>query len=94
MLEALENKKIIVRTRAVTDRVVQVQVRDFGPGIAEKDRARIFEPFYTTKQSGLGMGLALTRSIIETHGGRITIASKPGAGTTSSFDLPTATADE
>jgi PAS domain S-box-containing protein len=90
MSEALENKKIIVGTRAATDRVVQVEVRDFGPGIEETDLARIFEPFYTTKQSGMGMGLALSRSIIETHGGRIMIASNPGAGTTSSFDLPTA----
>ena len=94
MLEASENKKIIVRTRAATDRVVQVEVRDFGPGIEETDLARIFEPFYTTKQSGLGMGLALSRSIIETHGGRIMIVSNTGVGTTSSFDLPTAGATD
>jgi PAS domain S-box-containing protein len=90
MLNCSENKKIIVRTDAATDRVVQVKVRDFGPGIEETDLARIFEPFYTTKQSGMGMGLALSRSIIEAHGGRIMIASNPDAGTTSSFDLPTA----
>jgi len=61
-------------------------VRDCGTGL--KDPDRIFEAFFTTKESGLGMGLAICRSIVEAHRGRLWAAPGEGVGTTFSFTLP------
>ncbi|MDQ7051759.1 MAG: ATP-binding protein [candidate division KSB1 bacterium] len=66
---------------------VKVSVADNGPGVSG-DPEKIFEPFYTTKTSGSGLGLAITRQIIEKHGGKISIHSHPGEGTTVTFFLP------
>ena len=88
MLDASENRKIIVQTRRDGNKGVQVAVRDFGPGIGEKELGRLFEPFFTTKRSGLGMGLSLSRSIIEAHGGHIRAENNPDKGATFYFDLP------
>jgi len=83
-----ENRKIILQTRPVDHGVVQVAVRDFGPGIEKKELDRIFDPFFTTKRSGLGMGLSISRSIIEAHGGRIWVANNPDKGVTFYFEIP------
>jgi signal transduction histidine kinase len=61
-------------------------VSDQGCGLA--DPAAVFEAFYTTKASGMGMGLAISRSIVEAHGGRIWASANQGLGTTFSFTLP------
>jgi PAS domain S-box-containing protein len=79
---------IILQTTASHDGVVKVAVRDFGAGIDEQDRHKIFEPFFTTKRHGLGFGLSLSRSIIESHGGHIWVEDNPDKGTTFYFDLP------
>lgn len=68
--------------------VLEVDVDDNGSGISDPER--IFDAFYTTKEDGMGMGLAICRSIIEAHGGRISARSTPGAGSTVSFTLPLA----
>ena len=68
------------------DRVV-VSVGDSGPGVAESRRAMLFEPYYTTKKDGLGLGLAICRSIVEEHGGRIYVSDQAGPGATFSFSL-------
>ncbi len=65
-----------------------VEVTDTGVGIAPSDVGLVFEPFYTTKESGTGLGLAVCRRIVEAHGGRITIESQPGRGTTAKVRLP------
>ena len=83
-----EGKKIVLQTRLIDHRVVQVAVRDFGPGIDEKDLDYIFDPFFTTKRSGLGMGLSISRSIIEAHGGRIWVENNPDKGVTFYFEIP------
>lgn len=62
-------------------RWVDITVQDTGPGIAVADRQRIFEPFYTTKSDGTGLGLTIVRQIVEAYGGRITVESHPGRGT-------------
>jgi two-component system sensor kinase FixL len=68
--------------------VVQVAVRDFGSGIEEQELTNIFEPFFTMKRSGLGMGLSISRSIIESLGGHIWAENNPDKGVTFYFDLP------
>ena len=65
-----------------------LRIVDDGPGIPAEDLERIFEPFATTKESGTGLGLAICRRIVEAHGGRISVASTIGEGTTFSIWLP------
>ena len=61
---------------------VVVTIADHGPGIAEQYRQRVFEPYFTTKQDGTGLGLALVRQTVEAHSGTITLTETPGGGTT------------
>jgi signal transduction histidine kinase len=65
-----------------------LQVRDTGIGIADADLDRIFEPFFSRKPGGTGLGLATTARIVEAHRGTIAIASRPGQGTTFTVTLP------
>jgi PAS domain S-box-containing protein len=67
-----------------------IAVTDTGPGIADDHLARLFEPFFTTRSDGMGMGLAICRSTVEAHGGRLTARSRPGEGATFLFTIPTA----
>jgi signal transduction histidine kinase len=70
---------------------VRVAVRDAGVGLGEEQRRRLFEPFYTTKPGGLGLGLTLARGLAEMHGGMIDAQSDgPGRGSTFTFTLPLA----
>jgi len=73
---------------------VQVTFADTGPGIAPEDLPHISEPFYTTKDSGTGLGLAVSHSIIESHGGTLSVASVPGHGATFTIRLQAATVPE
>jgi two-component system nitrogen regulation sensor histidine kinase GlnL len=70
--------------------MAEIQVMDDGQGIPEATRSRLFTPFFTTKDKGLGLGLALCHRIIDEHRGAIQIASEPGKGTTVSCYLPIA----
>jgi two-component system sensor histidine kinase HydH len=67
---------------------VWLRVRDNGPGIAPELQARIFDPFYTSKQGGTGLGLALARKVVEAHGGSIEVVGSPGEGTEFVVTLP------
>jgi len=67
---------------------VRIEVRDAGVGFTAEGAARAFEPFYTTKAGGLGLGLAICRSVAEAHGGRLWIASAAGPGATVALELP------
>ena len=67
---------------------VELVVEDSGPGIPEADRVRIFQAFFTTRPDGLGMGLAISRKIVEAHGGRLEVVNTPGPGATFRMELP------
>jgi C4-dicarboxylate-specific signal transduction histidine kinase len=67
---------------------VQVAVADTGPGLDPTTAQRIFEPFFTTKSDGLGMGLSISRSIIEAHGGHLWVSPRPPHGTAFHFTIP------
>ena len=69
---------------------VRVSVSDTGPGVAPEQREHIFEPYYTRRKGGTGLGLALTRRIVEAHGGRLELDNQAGRGATFTFDLPLA----
>ena len=80
-------RRLIVRTRQY-GHSVQVSVRDVGSGIREAQVGRIFDPFYTTKDGGLGMGLAISRNIIMAHKGTMLAENNPDRGATISFTVP------
>lgn len=85
-------RELLVTSRRSADGGVLVAVRDSGSGIKPEDRHRMFESFYTTKPEGMGMGLSISRSIIEAHGGRIWAeANHEGPGLTVQFNLPAET---
>jgi signal transduction histidine kinase len=78
---------VTVKTRQVGD-TVEISVIDRGTGIAPKDRESIFNPFFTTKSSGVGLGLAIVAKIVDEHGGQITVESETGAGSVFRVFLP------
>jgi PAS domain S-box-containing protein len=81
-------REIRISTRREASNGVLVTVRDFGPGLEPKSVDRLFEAFYTTKPDGLGMGLAICRSIIEAHGGRLWATANEPRGAVFQFTLP------
>jgi PAS domain S-box-containing protein len=81
------NRRILVRARRVDGRV-RVCVADNGPGQPEAELPKIFGPFFTTKPQGLGLGLAISKTIVEDHGGRIWATANQGGGLTVHFTLP------
>jgi len=84
-------RKLVIKTENDEDRGVKVSVRDFGAGIDETHKDKMFEPFYTTKPVGMGMGLAISQRIISAHGGSIWAENNPGGGATFYFTLPAST---
>ena len=83
-----EKRALTIRTRRADDKSAEVSVTDSGGGIADELRARIFEPFVTSKTTGMGLGLAISRTIIEAHGGQISAENAAGGGTVFRFTLP------
>jgi PAS domain S-box-containing protein len=81
-------RRLQVATSAPSGDTVELAVRDTGVGLGEGHAKRLFEAFFTTKAGGLGMGLAVSRSIIEDHGGRLWAEANPDRGATFKFTLP------
>jgi two-component system sensor kinase FixL len=81
-------RTVCIRTRRANAGAVQIEVSDRGTGIHPERLARLFEPFQTTKLDGLGLGLSISRSILEAHGGRLWVINNPDRGATFCFTLP------
>jgi PAS domain S-box-containing protein len=90
----IESPKITITTRTTPDGYAEVVVADNGPGISAEDLPRIFDRFFTTKSSGLGLGLPISRSIVESCGGQLCCDSKPGEPAVFRLTLPTTNAAE
>jgi len=84
-----EGPRELLISTAKSDAGVLVAVRDSGPGLPSESAERLFESFYTTKSSGLGMGLSICRSIIDAHGGRLWATANVPQGAVFQFTLPT-----
>jgi two-component system, LuxR family, sensor kinase FixL len=85
-----DRRKVAVQAVRCGGNEVEFAVSDLGPGIDSVRMKRLFEPFNTTKPNGLGMGLSISRTIIEAHRGRIWAENNPGYGATFRFTLPLA----
>jgi len=83
----VDDRKVMIATKSNGKNTIRVSVRDHGSGIPEPLRERLFAPFFTTKTEGLGMGLAIVRSIIESHGGMIEAENAAGGGALFHFTL-------
>jgi signal transduction histidine kinase/CheY-like chemotaxis protein len=81
-------RKVTVSTRVLHDGRVQVAVRDAGKGLPDDDLQKVFNAFFTTKQEGMGMGLAISRSIVEAHSGKLWAKPNTGPGLTFEFTIP------
>jgi signal transduction histidine kinase len=87
-------RRLLMRTEADQDNYVRLAVQDVGIGFKPEAAERLFEAFYTTKSDGMGIGLSVSRSIIESHNGRLWAASNDGPGATFSFSIPRYSGDE
>ena len=84
----MAQRSILISTRGAKTGMIDVLVKDRGHGIRPKENGRLFEPFYTTKAHGLGLGLALCSTIIEAHQGKLTLVNGEGGGAVARFSLP------
>jgi two-component system sensor kinase FixL len=83
-------KELLVATKEADDDMIEVSVADTGPGISEEIADRLFQPFVTTKPAGMGVGLSISKRIIEAHGGKMWVEPNPGGGTVFCFTLESA----
>jgi signal transduction histidine kinase len=81
-------RELVIRSRCDEEQSMIVSVTDCGVGISRDDADRLFKAFFTTKSGGMGMGLSICRSIVETHGGRLSASRNEGHGATFQFVLP------
>lgn len=85
-----DRRELTVRTARHGDRFVLIEVADTGPGISEEVASRLFQPFVTSKASGMGIGLSISKRIVEAHGGQIWVSGNTEGGATFGFTMPVA----
>ena len=88
-LQEVERRNLTIATKTMDTESVEVAVIDSGPGIAREIEARLFEPFMTTKRHGMGVGLSISRTIVEAHGGKLWAEPNPEGGTIFRMTLKT-----
>lgn len=96
-MEAMQGsprRELTISTATAEDSMVEIRVADTGPGIAEQIAAQLFQPFITTKAKGMGIGLSISRTIIEAHGGRLWVGPNPEGGTVFHMTLRAMAAEE
>lgn len=93
-MEDAQSRELVVATSLTKDNFVEISVSDTGTGIAPEITEQLFQPFVTTKRQGMGVGLSISRTIIEAHGGSIAPRPNPGGGTIFSFTLPAVNEEE
>jgi len=81
-------RQLSIKTQLINDSAVEIRVKDNGPGIDDAQQPKILTPFFTTKADGMGMGLSISRSLVEVHEGVLRFSSKPEKGTTFYVTLP------
>jgi two-component system sensor kinase FixL len=89
-----KQRELVISSRVVEHQMVEVSISDTGPGISAEIATHLFQPFVTTKPQGMGVGLSISRTIIEAHGGRIWTEPNAGGGTIFRFTLPTPTQEQ
>ncbi len=94
MIESSGRRELEIGTMMNTDETVEVSVSDTGAGLAPEVAAHLFQPFVTTKRKGMGLGLSICRTIVESHGGKIWVDAKPEGGTIFRFTLRVASVEE
>jgi C4-dicarboxylate-specific signal transduction histidine kinase len=82
-------RQLLIRSQLVDSGQIRISIQDTGIGVSPEAIGRLFEPFYTTRPQGMGMGLPISRSIIESHGGKLWAESMPSQGSVFQFTLPT-----
>jgi len=87
-------RELTITTRLADKDTVEVSVADTGPGIEPQIAGQLFQPFITTKRQGMGVGLSISRTIVDAHGGRIWAEPNDGGGTVFRFTLPAVTEEE
>ena len=93
-MEGAEKRELVITSGPADDDMVKISVADTGHGILPEMADQLFQSFVTTKQHGMGVGLSISRTIIESHGGRIEATPNPSGGTIFSFTLRAVTAQE
>jgi signal transduction histidine kinase len=86
-MSGVRDRQLAITTRSIDPDQVQVTFQDSGTGLDPDKISRIFEPFYTTKPNGMGMGLSICRSIVQNHDGRLWTTANEGPGTSFHFSL-------
>jgi len=93
MADTIRRELVVTNARAAED-MIEVEVSDTGHGFSDDVQTKLFQTFFTTKETGMGVGLSISRSIVEAHGGRMSVESNPLGGATFRFTLPAASSSE
>jgi two-component system sensor kinase FixL len=89
-MTSMPRRELTVATRRAADETVEISVIDTGSGVAPEIKEKLFQPFVTSKATGMGVGLSLCRSIVEANGGRLWAENNPAGGSALRFTVPIA----